>query len=286
MKYILSILLSLILFSSCKPNLDYEIHGYTQKIIVEGYIVNGEYPRVYLSLNVPLWKKVDSTTILENVIRTAKVTISDGENTEILTSGWDKSHFPPYAYKGTEIVGVTGKTYSLKIEYSGYTIYSQTTIPSDPNFLNFITTPLAKNDSLRILTMNLNVDPTKKNSFKVFTKKKKDKFFIESPFVYNSEFTHSGIQSFNINPNPSIQDSSYNEGIYFLKGDTVQIKICSFDSISTQFFKALSITSSSDTGIASGFFIGEKDALQSNISNPGFGIWYGNGIRKFELVIK
>ncbi len=57
------IIVLLIILSACSPDLDYKVTGYTQKIIVEGRIETGRSPVVYLSLNVPLSKTVDSTTI-------------------------------------------------------------------------------------------------------------------------------------------------------------------------------------------------------------------------------
>lgn len=269
---------------SCKPDLNYEIRGYTQKIIVEGFIANDEYPSVYLSLNIPLSKTVDTITILENVIRTAKVTISDGEHTEILTSRWDRKHFPPYVYRGTELKGIEGKTYYLTVNYGGYTLYSQTTIPYANSILNFKTEPVAGNDSLRLLSMTFDIDPAKKNAYRVFTKKKKDGFYTRTPIVFNSEFSLSGNNTFYISPKPGSNDPSSAEGSYFATGDTVLVKLCTIDSTSTQFFKALTIFSSS--GIGTNAFIGEKDPLKSNISSPGFGIWYGNGTKTYQVVIK
>jgi hypothetical protein len=280
------ILFIIILIYSCQPDLKYEIRGYSQKIMVEGYIANGEFPKVYLSLNVPLWKKIDSVSILENVIRTAKVTVSDGEKTEVLTSGfWDNSHFPPHVYKGFDIKGEEGKTYFLTVEYSGHTVHSQTTIPYRIESLKFESTPVTGNDSLRILSMSFNIDPTRKNAYRIFTKKKKDSHYVETPILYNAEFTLSGNNSFTINPKPTKKDSSYNEGIYFVKGETVQVKLMAIDSISTQFFKAMTLFSST-TGVGNLYFVGEKDALKSNISSPGFGIWCGNGTKNTAVIIQ
>jgi hypothetical protein len=280
-----------VVFISCRPDLNYEIHGYTQKIIVEGYISNGEFPKVYLSLNVPLSKQVDSVNILENVIRTAKVTISDslnpqavGAKTEILTSGWDKTHFPPYVYRGTDIKGEEGKTYYLTVDYSGYTLHAKTTIPTATRINEFTVLPVSGNDSLRILYMTFNIDPTLKNSYRVATKKRKDNYYINTPFLYNSEFTLSGANTFTISPQATEKDSSFSEGSYFAKGDTIQIQFSTIDSISTQFFKSLTLFSAS-TGIGNIYFIGEKEALKSNISTPGFGIWYGKGNTDYTYII-
>lgn len=167
--YLLAIAL---IISACKADLDYTISGYTQKIIVEGFIANGEYPSVYLSLNNPLSQKVDTVSILKNVIRTAKVTISDGINTEILTSSWDKTHFPPYVYRGYDLKGEEGKTYYLKVEYSGYTLTSQTTIPFATDIKQFKTTVVEGNDTLKILSMTFNIDTSRKVAYRVSTKKK------------------------------------------------------------------------------------------------------------------
>ncbi len=287
MKKFLIYILFIFTVASCQTDLEYKISGYTQKIIVEGYISNGEFPKVYLTLNFPLSKLTDSLNMIENVIRTAKVTISDGEKTEILTSGWEpnKRHFPPYMYVGTELKGQEGKTYYLTVDFSGYKLNSTTTIPYGTSIQKFECSPIKGNDSLRDLFMTLNIDPTAKNSYRVFTLKKRDGYFIETQYVYNSEFTLSGSNKFNISPRVTELDSSFSEGGNFFKGDTIQVKLCTIDSVSTQFFKALTLFSNSN-GIGNDLFIGEKDKLKSNISSPGFGIWYGNGVRYYSVVIQ
>lgn len=292
MKNIVLYILLVLIATSCQPDLDYKIHGYTQKIIVEGYIANGEYPYVYLSLNVPLSEKVDSTNIRKYIISTAKVTVSDsidpnanGAKTEILTSGWDFTQTRPHKYYGTDIKGEEGKTYYLTVEYGGYTLHAKTTIPYHTDIINFQTTPVNGNDTLRTLSMSLNVDSAKKNSYRVFTKKRKDDFYVITPFLYNSELTLSGTNNFIISPKPTKKDSSYAEGSYFVKGDSILVRLCTIDSVSTQFFKSLTLFSTA-TGIGNNFFIGEKDALKSNISSVGFGIWCGNGTTNRTYIIQ
>ncbi len=286
MKKIIVLLLLISSLLSCRPDLEYEVRGYTQKIIVEGYIASGEFAKVYLSLNIPLSKRVDSLTIIENVIRTAKVTISDGERSEILTSGfWDKTHYPPHVYKGFDIKGEEGKTYYLTVQYSGYTVTGQTTIPYKTNVTEFSSVPVAGKENLRILSMTLDIDPSKKNAFRVFTLKKKDGYFIETPFVYNSELSLSGKNTFVIRPKTTEKDPSFDEGSYFTVGDTVLVRLCTIDSVSTAFFKALTLFSST-TGVASSSFVGEKDSLKSNISSPGFGIWSGSAISNHVAIIE
>ncbi|MDD3320586.1 MAG: hypothetical protein PHS59_03990 [Paludibacter sp.] len=293
MKCNYSILLLLLLVVSCQPELDYKTSGYVQKIIVEGYISNNEYPKVYLTLNIPLSEKVDSISILNNVIRYAKVTVSDSLNpnvveakTEILTSGWetDKRLFPPYKYFGRKYKGEEGKKYYLTVEYGGFTLKAQTTIPLKTPIKNFSTKPVNGNDTLKSLFMTIDINPTLKNSYRVYSLKKKDGYYKETQLLYNSKFILSGTNTFGINPTVSKIDSSYSEGENFVKGDTVFIRLCTLDSVSTDFFSDLTLFSSSQ-GMGNNLLIGEKESLKSNISYPGFGIWYGNGVSTYRIII-
>lgn len=276
--YILVIISAL----ACQPSLDYKISGYTEKIIVEGWISNGEYPKVYLSLNVPLSEHIDTVTILEKVIRTAKVTVSDGVKTEVLTSRWDKNNFPPYVYRGTEIKGEVGKTYYLTVDYSGYSLSAKTTIPvlADIQGLTFI--PMKDNDSLRILAVRVLISENDKKGYTLYSNKKKEGVFYKTHNVYNESLSLKGEQSFIITPQPKISSPSYEEKGYFLKGDTVLLKVCTIDSVSTGFFKELS----GNAGLGRNIFVGQTKSLNSNISEPGFGIWYGMGVKNLMTVIE
>lgn len=275
------IVVSLLLLG-CQPNLDYEIHGYTEKIIVEGSVANGEFAKVYLSLNVPLWQQVDSATILDKVIRTAKVTVSDGEETEVLTSRWDKEHFPPYVYKGSRLKGESSKTYYLTVEYGGYTLKAQTTIPEVAKVVGIEKKPVEGNDSLYILSVNVLVDSTLQNGYRFFSRKLKDGYFVETPIIYNEKFDLRGQKTLLISPRPKEKDPSYAEGNYFLKGDSVMVRICTLDSLSTKFFSTFSLNNFPGKD----FFIGESKGLASNISSPGFGLWYGYGVKNYRVVIE
>lgn len=277
------ILFILLFIISCKPNLDYELHGYTQKIIVEGYIGAGEFPQVYLTLNCPFYERIDSSNIINKVIRTAKVTVCDGENSEILTSEWETTHFPPYVYRGTTLKGEVGKTYNLQIDYGGYTIYATTTIPYASEVSDFSMSPVQNQTEMRILYMNLDII-NQKNGFRVFTKKTNSSDYVESPFVYNENLNLSGKHKFTIVPKPNETDPNYYESGYFRVNTDVLVKVISIDSVSTQFFKSLTMFSSN--GLGQNVFIGENESLPSNITSPGFGIWYGYNKRIYLVSIK
>jgi hypothetical protein len=126
---LLSILFLLIFSFSCSRE-DYvnSVDG-ESKIVVEGWIEQGDVPQVILSRSIPIDAKIDSTTIFDYFIRSAKVTVSDGTNEEVLSLRSDKDRIPPYVYQGSEIIGEVGKSYALKIEYLNKVIEATTSIP-------------------------------------------------------------------------------------------------------------------------------------------------------------
>jgi len=289
MKKTITLIVLISFLIGCKPDLDYKISGYSQKIIVEGFIENGKFPKVYLSLNVPLSEKMDTDSIQKYIVSRAKVTVSDninslaiGAKTEILTASWDNKQFPPHSYFGTEFKGEEGETYYLTVDYGGYSLHAITTIPVTTNIADFKTTAI--NDSMRVLSIILDIDSKLKNSYRVYTKKQIDGFYQQTPILFNANLSLSGKKEFNISPLPNKKDASFSEGSYFKKGDLIQIKLCTIDSVSTDFFKELTIFSTT-SGIGNDMFIGEKDALKSNISSPGFGIWYGSAITNQSYII-
>lgn len=99
------------------------------KLAVEGWIEEGDVPQVILSSTIPINEVVDSTNVLDHVIRSAKITVSDGETTEVLRVKNDNNRLPPFIYFGSEIIGKAGKTYTLKIEYLNRIVEATTSIP-------------------------------------------------------------------------------------------------------------------------------------------------------------
>jgi hypothetical protein len=130
MKYgIATVSLCLWITFSCNENSETAYIDYQPQIVVEGWIENGTHATVLLSRSASFIHELDTAYLLNQIIRTAKVSISDGEQTEILTLGVDNRYLPPYAYYGQTITGQIGKTYSLQIEYGGKTIRAETHIP-------------------------------------------------------------------------------------------------------------------------------------------------------------
>ncbi|MDR2086049.1 MAG: DUF4249 domain-containing protein [Dysgonamonadaceae bacterium] len=121
--------LCLLTVISCNEDSEIAYIEYQPQIVVEGRIENGGKAIVLLSWSASFRHELDTAYLLGQIIRSAKVSVSDGEQTELLTLGVDNRYLPPYIYYGRTITGEVGKTYSLKIEYRGKTLRAETHIP-------------------------------------------------------------------------------------------------------------------------------------------------------------
>ncbi len=123
-------------FFSCQKELEFEKPEASQDLIIDGWIEQDRYARIFLTKSAAYFDQIDSAKMVDLVVRFAKVTISDGQNTEILTLKRDTAYFPPYYYQSTEIKGEIGKKYQLTVELSGKTYSSSTTITDPVNIEN------------------------------------------------------------------------------------------------------------------------------------------------------
>ena len=129
MKKICFTILSFCCLLSCNQENDIDLTPYDPKIVVEGSIEEGGYSSVLLSISASMTGPKDTLSLLNNVIRSAKVIVSDGTNSEILSLHTNDNKIPPYEYRGSQLKGETGKDYTLTIEYRGEKITATTYIP-------------------------------------------------------------------------------------------------------------------------------------------------------------
>lgn len=131
MKKLLFIAFLPIFLLSCNTENDIEFVSYVPKVVVEGSIESGDYASVLLSVSASMAGPKDTISLLNQVIRSAKVMVSDGNITETLVLQTNRDKLPPYEYRGSILKGEVGKHYSLKIEYDDRQITSTTYIPQE-----------------------------------------------------------------------------------------------------------------------------------------------------------
>lgn len=253
---------------------------YVPKFVVEGWIEDGQYPHVILTHNLPFFTSVDSAQLSEVVIRYAKVTVSDGINTEILTGGKDANYFPSFVYKGTQFKGQVGKIYYLTIEYAGFTLTAQTTIPKPVAFNKIWFVP--KDNNKQQLQVEFTDNAVEKNYYKIYTKLDSGKRFIPSLLSnYDDKFFNGKDYTLQINRAPE-NNLTVKHDAFFNTGDTVLVKFATMPKEGYDFWS----TFQDEVLNSSNPLIGSTGKIKSNINGMGIGIWCGYGANIYRVIAK
>lgn len=272
-------LISFMVFS-CEPDPELNLPSVKKQLVVDGWIENNGYAQVLLTYNTNYFSDLDSASFRALVASRAKVTISDGTRTEVLILNNDTNYFPPFIYKGNEILGQVGKTYTLLIEDEIDTLIAHTVIPN-PIELDSVWYS-AKTDSSGIIKGIINDNPAEQNFYRTFTKRyKKDKRYIPT-LVASFEDTYFNGQrfTFNLNRGPESYIKPYND-IEFSKKDTVFLRVTTLDKICYSFwYNYDQEILNSGNPFASNF-----KSVIGNIPG-GLGIWCGYGASYYVIIAK
>ncbi|MDE6451090.1 MAG: DUF4249 domain-containing protein, partial [Odoribacter sp.] len=201
------------------------MESYRYRLVVEGWIEEGNVAYVILSQNNPLISTVDSTSIENMVIRWAKVTVSDGEKSEILRGRIDGNYFPPFIYHGTELMGQAGKTYTLTVEYSGHVWTAETTIPESLPLTSLRAEPVEGRDTLYSLKATFRDPEGEKNYYKFFTRIMDKKGRFLPSLMGNFDDNLFDGKEMEVTVNQGIQMKELKKfSAYFHERDTVIVK--------------------------------------------------------------
>src|SRR5690606_40947560 len=73
MLYLVGIFLAACLLSSCVKEVEIEPQPYNRKVVVDGFIENGRYAQVFLTMSAPFLDEYDSVSIRKSFLNQAKV---------------------------------------------------------------------------------------------------------------------------------------------------------------------------------------------------------------------
>ena len=268
MKKYLYIVLALVLAACTRT----EQVGDSQ-LVVEGWIENGDHPVVMVSesIGITTGKIMYPKDLLEHIAKWAKVTVSDGETTEILTGIPDSRYFPPYIFTSSKITGEVGKTYSLKVEYKDYKVEATTSIPEpvpiEKVYVQSVT------DTTASVRVGFTDPPQKGNYYKVFTKTEgKDSHYHPSAMTNISDESLNGYTEVFLYSTQRLLDYIDMPNIH--TGDVMWIKLCTMDQVSFRYWDNFEIMLASN-------FMGTyfENTLKANLTG-GVGYWAGYGVDK------
>jgi hypothetical protein len=267
--------------SACEKNIEVDLPQYAPKLVVEGWIEQGKYPTVILTQSAAYFDEVDSAALRNLIASTAKVTVSDGEQQEVLTLRRRKNYFPEFIYQGTSLKGEVGNTYQLTISLRDEIYTATTTIPSPVAFDSLWFEPLPDSDSLQFLWAQLSDDANQQNYYRIFTQRKTlDSAYIPVYLSALGDRYFNG-QSFSFSLLRGASSlTNRTDDLYFKTGDTVTVKLGAVDKAHFDYWRTLEreLYASGNPLAASG------NAVLSNIQGNALGVWGGYGAT-FQRVI-
>lgn len=278
MKKYIVFLFALVVVSCSKD--DFSEHSIESKVVVEGWIEEGDYAQVLLSNSIPVTDVIDSTNVLNHVIRSAKITISDGHTSEVLRVKNDKNRVPPFVYFGSTLKGEAGKEYSLKIEYLNHVIEAVTKIPKSVELKSAEYIKKIATDTTGYVFVKFDDPVNEKNYYQIATK-----IDGEEPIFVPSFYGNLDDKNFS-KSEVSVQ---INRGVllfpktkftpYFADGDLIHVKLRTQDKEALDFWNSWQneIVNSRNP------IYPANTSLKSNIKG-GIGIWAGYG--QSTLIIK
>ncbi|MFV5698338.1 DUF4249 domain-containing protein [Flavobacterium sp. ZT3R17] len=243
------------------------------KIVVEGWIEEGDVPQVILSSSIPISDVIDSTNVLDHVIRSAKVTVSDGQTIEVLRVKNDKERVPPFVYFGTEIKGIAGKTYTLKIEYLNQIITASTIIPKTVALTSAEYVKKNTTDSTGYVFVKFDDPLNEKNYYQVATRLDRQEPIFVPAFYGNLDDKNFDSSKISLQVNRGVllfPKTKFKP--YFTDGDLIFVKLRTMNKNAFDFWNSWQneIVNSKNPIYPS------NTSLKSNIKGA-VGIWAGYG---------
>lgn len=252
------------------------------QIVVEGWIEDGGCPVVMLTTTIPVYRNTTEwASLKDNVIRWAKVSVSDGENEEVLTGKSSNDYFPPYVYTTARLMGEAGKTYELKVEYSGRTVTAKTTIP-DPVPLEWIKVVRAEEEGSADIIAGLKDDPDARNHYKFFTKVMNEDSSYVSSFMglIDDSVLSDGVNEIMIQRGMP-QMFGYEDISNTFKDDSfVLIRFSTMDEVSYAYWEDYEDIAS----LSRNPFFPVSRKIRSNVEG-GLGYWAGYGSSYYRISI-
>lgn len=268
-------------FTSCEPDWDFD-SDYESEVVVEGGITADGFAKVYLSQSKILNSTWDSIALSKLPVMSAKVTVSDGSQTEILVGRIDKGRLPYFVYTGSQIRGEVGKVYMLTVMYRGKEITARTTIP-EPILLDSIRLqPTEGCDTLYQATAYFNDPKGEANYYKIFTQveEKDEDYYNAFMGTFSDEILVSPVATAEIYR--GFRHTELNKYTpFFTLGE--KVNIC-FSQITEEGFRFWSQYENEVINSGNPVFPNTTN-LPGNIDG-GLGIWMGYGTAVYHVEVK
>ena len=272
-----------LLLAACSPT--WQPEG-EERLVVEGWIDDGGFPVVMVTTSVPTsteYQSIDDQK--EHLVRHARVNVSDGDNSVILTGMSSKRYFPPYIYTTADMRGVAGKSYSLTVEYAGMSATATTTIPAAVPLDSLWCEPSRDDAGKYNLKARFSDPEGTEDYYRLFVKVAgKDSSYVASYLGCYKDSDLPGTAEIPVMHGICIDNESSwaMNPASFEKGDDVKVKFCTMDRASYDFWNSYqSVVSLSIIPVFPATY-----NPSYNVSGEGIGYWCGYGASTYSIRVE
>lgn len=277
-----------LLLSACEKGVEFKLDDVSPKLVVEATIENGQAPLVYLSKSQGYFSKIDLTTLANSFVHNAEVYVSNGLQTHklreytVTAGGLSFSYYSnDPASPSTAFNGALNKQYSLRIVAEGREYTATTRIPDTTRRIDSVfwkPAPAGFYTNEAVLMIKATDRPPLGDYIRYFTKRNSEPFYPGLTSVFDDQIIENTTYTVPVDRGVSRQSSSGNFE-YFLKGDTVTLKLCNIDRATYDFWRTMEFTYAS---VGNPFSSPTK--VISNISGGGLG-YFGGYAAQYRTII-
>ena len=285
--------LGFLALSSCEKDISIDLHPAVTDLVVDASIENGNYPVVFLSRSLDYFHQINPAILAASFVHGAEVTMSNGNISARLKEDSlrnDSSGQMIYYYSfnrsdpDQHFFGELNHDYYLEIKTGGQTYTASTHIPLIRKRIDSLWwVPAPKNeDTNKVVVKARIIDPPGLGDYtRYYTSVNYGPFYPGLQSVFDDQITDGTVYSVNVdkgvNRNLSINFDDYS---FFMKGDTIQVKLANIDKATYDFWRTLEYNYQS---IGNPF--SSPIRVLSNISNGALGYFGGYAAEYRELVI-
>lgn len=295
LKAIVPLLLLAGLYAGCEKEVNIDIVNGKPQIVVNGFIETGQPPVLLLSRSFGYLSTFDQSTIANNFVHDARITVSNGSR-EVSLREYEidtGSDFRFYIYsidsadqQARTFLGRVNETYTLTVIADGKTYTSTTRIPDcrPPDSLAALLPdePDLKKPTARVLNLYYSDPDTPGNCYRYFTSLNGSPFHTASTSVFDDALVGNTGSTARLplflgyDRSTASNDSTG----YLFPGDRVTLKWCAIERPVFNFYTTFEYTISN---VGNPFTTPIN--VRSNITGGGLGVWAGYGATQMTLVV-
>lgn len=291
MRYTVFLLLISHFFLSCEREITFELEQPSPKLVVEAFIENGEPPFVFLTSSLAYYATVSLPILNESLVKDAEVSIEFSGTRYPLRghTATGPASLLGYFYTVDSVAqqpalrGALRGSYKLTIRWKGETYTAATTIPDTTRTIDsiFWKWPPPGNPPGKVAVYVRAKDrPGLGDYIRYFTKQNNGPFLPGFNSVFDDQIIDGTTYEVQVERGV-IRTGELEEGYaLFNRGDTVQLKLCTIDKATYDFWRTTEFNFAS---VGNPF--SSPTRVLSNLSNGALGYFGGYAVQYRRLLI-